>query len=159
MDSSVRFKSTSGHAEQDDQVATLVWGQKRGIVLPVEPALYVPVRFASDAKNYCRGIGAFDWSQGRLSLLIAQNNRPSDDQLVAVVIDAKTGGLVQDVGTLGAISQDVLLLRHGPGYRLMLERSWHVDPTDGGEFPAPDWMLLEDSGRFVHVWETRKRSR
>ena len=153
-DFSVRFKSKSGQAEQDDQFVTLVWGRRKGIVLPVEPALYASVRFKSDAKNYCRGIGAFDWPQGRLLLLIAQNSRPSDDQIVAVVIDTKTGNLVQDVGTLGAISQAVLLLRHGSGYRLMLERSWHVDPTDGGEFPAPEWMLLaEKQGRLIHRWQ------
>jgi hypothetical protein len=159
-DFSVRFKSGSGDAERDDQVATLVWGQKKAVVLPIEPALFVPARFVSDARNHCEGIGAFDWPNGKLLLLMPRNDRPSDDVIEAVVIDAKTGKFVQDGGVLGPISSGAMLLRRGAGYRILLERSSHVDPADGGEFPAPDWMLLdEQGGRFVHKWETpRKQS-
>ena len=153
-DFSLRFASRSGDAYQDDQVVTLVWGKAKPAPLPVEPALFEPARFVSDAKNYCRDIGAFEWSHGRLLLLIPRNGRPSSDRLIAVVIDAKTGAFVQNGGTLGAIWQDVRLLRHGQGFRVLLERSWHVEANDGGEFPAPDWMLLgEEQGRLVHEWE------
>jgi hypothetical protein len=154
---SVRFKSASGQADRDDQSITLSWGKDKGIVLPIEPALFVPIRFISDATNHCEGIGAFDWPDGRLLLLIARNDRPSDDQVVAVVIDAKTGKFVHDGGALGAIGRDVMLLRRGTGFRILLERSWHVDANDHGEFAEPDWMLLDPAGgRLVHAWEKRR---
>jgi len=155
---SIRFDSKSGDAYQDDQTVALVWGNNKAVVLPVEPALYVPARFTSDAKNYCHGIGAFNWSNGRLLLLISKNDRPSHDQILAMVVDANTGALVQNAGVIGTTWQYVVLLQQGQGYRALLERSWHVDPSDGGEFPASDWMMLrEDRGRLVHQWEIERK--
>ena len=156
---SIRFNSKSGDAYQDDQTVALVWGNNKAAVLPVEPALYVPVRFVSDAKNYCQDIGAFSWPNGRLLLLIRKSDRPSDDQILAIVIDARTGAFVQNGGALGATWPDaVLLLRQEQGYRTLLERSWHVDPNDGGEFSATDWMMLrEERGRLVYEWEVKRK--
>jgi len=157
-DFSVRFDSRSGDPYRDDQAVTLAWGKNSPVALPIEPALYVPTRIASDALNHCQGIGAFDWPGGRLLLLIRKNDRPADDQLIAIVIDAKSGALVGNEGPLGAISQDIVLLRQGQGFRALLERSWHVDAGDGGEFAAPDWMTLGSAqGRFVHEWETARK--
>ena len=158
-DFSVEFHSKSGDAYQDDQTVALAWGKNKAVALPVEPALYEPTRFASDAKNYCQGIGAFNWPNGRLLLLIRQNNRPSDDQILAIVIDAKTGAFAQNGGILDATWQDVVfLLKQGQGFRVLLERSWHVDPSDGGEFSAPDWMTLKDDrGRLIRKWEIERK--
>jgi hypothetical protein len=158
-DFSIRFNSKSGDAYQDDQTVTLIWGDNKATVLPVEPALFVPIRFASDTKNYCQGVGAFNWPDGRLLILIRKNDRPSDDQILAIVIDARTGAFVQNSGVLGATWPDLsLLLRQGRGYRVLLERSWHVDPSDGSEFSATDWMTLrEDRGRLVHEWEFERK--
>jgi hypothetical protein len=157
----VGFKSRSGHAEQDDQVATLVWGRNKAIVLPVEQALFEPGRFVSNAQNHCRDIGAFDWPEGKLLLLIPQNSRPFSHRLVALVFDPRAGRFVHGGGDIGAIwREDVVLLRKGNGFRALLERSWHVDAAGHGEFATPDWMLLDgQGGRFVHRWETlRKQS-
>jgi hypothetical protein len=153
---SIRFNSKSGDADSDDQSVALVRG-KETMPLAVEPGLYEPVDFASDIANHCRGIGGFDWPHGTLLLLIPRNDRPSSDQLVALVIDPKTGRLVQDAGVIGALWQPAMVLRHGTGLKLLLERSWHVDPGDGGEFAAPGWMLLDArGGRLARKWQDGK---
>lgn len=153
---SVHFASPSGQAERDDQTVTLAWGKKSS-VLPVEPALFESMEFVSDAANHCRGIGAFEWPGHKLLLLIPRNNRPSDDEVMALVIDPSTGKLVENAGVIGTPWSPAIVLRQGAGVRVLLERSWHADVNHGGEFAAPGWMLLsEEGGHLVHRWESER---
>lgn len=155
-DFSIRFKSRSGDAYSDDQSVAFVRG-KETRMLAVAPGLYESAEFTSETANHCKGIGAFDWTHGTLLLLIPRNDRPSSDQLIALVIDPKTSRLVQDAGAIGASWEPAMVLRHGSGLKLLMERTWHVEANDGGEFGAPDWMLLDEhAGRLVRKWQAGK---
>ncbi len=154
----IQFKSKSGDPTEDDQLVAVRWTNGNVINLPVSPALFVPAQFVTDAKNYCKDIGAFDWPGGRLLLLVPRNDRPSYDRIVAVVIDAKTGSFVQSEDDLGAYWKHIQILKQGSGYRALLDRTWHQDANDFGEFSAPDWMrLYNERGHLVHKWEIERR--
>lgn len=153
----LRFESKSGDPPEDDMVVTLVWGKRAPLVLPIHEALFVPVAFHTDAANYCKSVGAFDWPGGRVLLLIARDDRPSYNRLGAVVLDAKTGAFVSELREVGAMRDRLMLLKHGDGYRLLLDRTWHQDANDHGEFPAPDWLALTNQGgRLSMTWMSGK---
>jgi len=154
----IHFKSHSGDPTEDDMVVTLQWGSSRPAVLGVKPALFETVEFTTDAMNLCKEIGAFELPSGRLLFLFPRNDRPSEDQISAVVIDPKTRALVQTVGDLGAQLGNVYLLKEPGGFRIMLLRNRYQDANSHGEFGAPDWLLIKESGgHVVATWEVTRK--
>jgi hypothetical protein len=127
------------------------------VVLPVKQALFVSAVFVSDAENQCKSVGAFKLPSGRILLLLPSDNRPSEDQLVVVVLDGNKGSVVEVVGNIGAYGGPVLLVQETTGFRTLLLRKWFNNLVGGGEFGAPDWMSIrETKGRLDYKWETKR---
>jgi hypothetical protein len=152
------FRSRSGYADEDDQTVTLRWGAEKAVSFPIREALFVPTKFVTDAKNYCKEIGAFDWPGGNILLLISQNDRPTGNILRAVVINAKTGKFIEDGGEVGSFGDFIEILKDNSGYRALLWRKSYQDPNNFGEFNASDWMhISNDDGHIRYYWEINRR--
>lgn len=156
---SIEFRSRSGDATEDDMTVTLQWGSNAPIVIPVAPALFIGADFATDARNLCKSIGAFSLPSGRVLLLLPRDDRPSEDVLVAVVVNELNGSVVQVIGDIGSYSNEVMVLRRQNGFRLLLLREGSFDNigVGGGEFSAPDWKILQErNGRVSSQWEVKR---
>jgi hypothetical protein len=155
---SIDFKSRSGDPEEDDMSVALRWGAHKPVVLTVKPALFVAAEFVGNASSLCKSVGAFKLPSGNILLLIPRDDRPSEDQLYAIVLDGSSGAVVQVVGDLGSYVSTPMIIRDSAGYRLLLLRKWYVNEgRGGGEFGAPDWMSIrEAAGHVSYKWETSR---
>jgi hypothetical protein len=154
----VHFKSRTGDPSKDDMVMTVQWGKARPTVISLEPSLFESTQFTTDAVNLCKEVGAFVLPSGRLLMLLSRDDRPEEDQLLAVVLDQRTGAVVQALGDVGAHGQYVTLIKEPYGYRVMLYRKWYIDPNSSGEFGSVDWLILsETGGKVVAKWEVDRK--
>lgn len=153
------FTSKGGDPTDDDMVVTMKWGAARPTILPLKEALFVSADFISDADNLCKSVGAFKLPSGRLLLLLPKDDRPSEDRLIAVVLDHSNGAVVEVVGDVGSYDKFVMLIQEPAGYRMLLLRKWYGNlGGGGGEFGAPDWMSIRESaGHVSYKWETDRR--
>jgi len=154
----VHFKSPSGDPTEDDMVVSIRWAGGKPFAVETTPALFVPVRFSTNAKNACEQVGAFDWSDHSLLLLVARDDRPAWDSIRALVIDSRTGQLIQDAGDLAGFHDGLVLLKTHSGYRVLVHRRGYQDANDFGEFWESDWLsIINDRGKLRHQWETTRK--
>lgn len=151
------FVSESGKATQSDQKVSLKFGSGERIPLAIEPRLFIPAQFTTDVPNHCSHIGAFDWRDNNVLLLLPYRSKPTESRITALILNLQTGKIAQDFGDLGAYAdgEAVEFLRDRRGYRLSLFRSWSPDADASGELGVMDWMTISPSnGTGALKWQT-----
>lgn len=157
---SLRFHADSSGTDDDDMRVFLESPGKAPIALPLPPAWYAARGTTSNARSLCRNITALT-VDGRILLWLSVNDRPDWDQLALVLMDPRSGQVLDQrwgVGSIkdGACGGRVLAIRERDGvHDVRLVREWLQDTDDDGPGNSiEDWMSVRVAGgRIIAEWK------
>lgn len=139
----IAFRSASGDPTNDDMSVTVTWDREKTSTLAIKPALFVSAGSVSDAKLPCNAVNAFQFRSGNILLLLARDDRPSENRLKAVLLNGRTGQAIDIVEDLGEFRGVLTVVRDGDNFRVLMS-----------DVAAVDWLVLgERKNRIVHTWE------
>ncbi len=148
------FDSRSGAPTEDDMVTSIRRDKQPPITLSLKPALFVAGKIKSAELGQCDNITGVLLKSGNILLLLRRDDRPSEDRLLAVLLNGKTGNVLDVINDLGAELDDTTLKRVPHGVRLRLIRSWQQISPRHEPIPVIELKtLLEKKGRLREQWE------
>lgn len=148
------FKSEGGDSAKDDLLASIQWGGKSFTSLPLKPTLFVAGRLKSDVSSKCDNVTAVLLSTGNLLVVLRRDDRPSEDRLLAVLLDGKTGKTLNVISDLGAETDQTVLVKYQHGFRIRLVRKWLQRSPQQEPTPILDWVKLDEAnGKISMQWQ------
>lgn len=139
------FKSEGGDSLNDDMHALLQWDDKSFTSLSLKPALFVAGRLKSDVPSKCDNVTAVPLSTGNFLVVLRRDDRPSEDRLLAILLDGKTGKTLDVIPDLGVETDKTILVKNQHAFRIRLsrkslQRSSQQEPT-----PILEWVTLDEA--------------
>lgn len=147
------FKSEGGDSAKDDMLVSLQWDGKSFTSLSLKPALFVAGRLKSDVLSKCDKVTAVLLSTGNLLVVLRRDDRPSEDRLLAVLLDGKTGKTLDVISDLGAETDQTILVKYQHGFRIQLVRKWLQRSPQQEPTPILAWVKLDEAnGKISKQW-------
>lgn len=156
----LRFEaqSKSGDPYEDDMTARIQIGKKSlrvpigtGLLWPMDP----PKEFAA-----CDKIVAIQTNKNQLVLLFAIDNRPTLDQLAAILIDTGSGDILDVSKNLGGFfrvkhENRIQINKTESGFRALVAQGWNRSAkTDSAQEILMGWINVRaNDGRILARWE------
>lgn len=165
---SLEFKSPSKDCFEDDGELTLINGASKSQKLSLKPDFYyytphIGKNLASICQSSEEGrdpFTAFPLGSHRVLLFIKSSGRPSYDSVNALVLDTKSGKVV-DFKRLGSSRNNfIAVLKHPKGFKLRLIRdslSFHKEVTCDCDAPfVDDWIVVSvKKDKIQQQWDKK----
>jgi len=155
---SLRFHSLSKDSTEDDMKLYLQTTLGTTTTVPIDAALYVQYRVATDEKKLCEtidenssgGINVISVGGGLVMAFIMKDQRPDFDELALIVLDPATGLLYDVNSKVGKIiSEELVVLRHKEGWIVRVAREYIGDRVILDGYYVDDWMYVEVKNRKI----------
>lgn len=148
------FESKCGDPTDDDMTVSIQLDDGPKAMLQLKPALFVAGKLNTKTESQCDTLSAVRLQSGNLLVLVGRDNRPSEDRLLALLVDGRNGNLLDALEDLGALS-DHTELESGPfDVRVKLIRKWKGAGKNREVTPISGWMKIHEmKGKLVKTWD------
>jgi hypothetical protein len=149
----LNFKSASGDPAEDDMETSMQWDSRPPIFLSLKRALFVKGMLKSEVTSQCDNLTGLLLQTGNLLLLLRRDERPSENSLIAVLLNGKTGNVIDVMYDLGTETDKTLIAKDQPGFRVRLIRRWRQTTPQQEPTPVIEWVkLIETDGKLNKPW-------
>ena len=150
------FKSQNGDPTDDDMNTSIHWDGSDVGKIALKQALFVAGRVQAEAVGQCDKITGVLLPSGDVLLLLRRDERPIADHLLAVLLNGKTGRVLDTVEDLGVETEETLFKEESAGIRLRLSRKWCQVSKQVEPEPFPEWVTLIEKNRKLQLqWESK----
>lgn len=152
----LRFTSRSGEWDNDDMQVEAKVGDAKPLRVPLGLALYEPFGTLENVANRCDRAVGLDAGAGRLLVFVAQNARPTFDELSLILLATDPPAVldvIDDAGTIKhAVSETIVARAAGEGaYEVRIVREVLPKACDCEGAYIEDWKRIEVSGARLRV--------
>jgi hypothetical protein len=142
------FRSRSGTWDNDDMLVEARIGAAAPLRVPLAAALYEPFATLDNVENRCDRAVGVDAGAGKLLVLVAQNARPSFDELALVLLSTDPPAVldvVDDAGTIKhPVAESIVVRAAGAhAYEVRIVREVLARACDCEGAYIEDWKRIE----------------
>ena len=150
----ISFKSQGGDPTEDDMVASIQWDAGPATSLSLQPALFVAGRLDAKVSTQCDNITSVLLQSGNLLVLLRRDDRPSEDRLLAVLVEGETGKPLDVIPDIGIEGKGANLMENRLGLRIRASRKWRQISPQQEPIPLEEWVnVKEGNGKLNLRWE------
>lgn len=147
------FKSKGGDPTDDDMAASIRWDGGPFTSFLLEPALFVAGKLQSATSSQCDNITAVLLPTGNLLVILRRDDRPSEDRLLAVLLNGRTGKPLDVIRDLGAELGGITLKKDRLGVYIRLTRKWRQSSPTQEPAAVIEWVrVFEADGKLDKQW-------